>query len=154
MKRINHPDFWANAKIGGDEECWSWLGTSHKGYGRFQQGQAHRYAYSDKRGPIPDGMMVRHMCGNKACVNPRHLEPGTAKDNMDDRRFLGEVIPGGWVTLHGEDNPRAKLTAEQAREIAQSPRTGKELAAKFGVSKATVSLIRSGQRWAAPQDGV
>jgi hypothetical protein len=46
---------------------------------------AHRYYYEMYRGPVPEGVMVDHLCRNHACVNPYHLEPVTAKENAARR---------------------------------------------------------------------
>jgi HNH endonuclease len=75
-------------------ECWIWTGaiqpaseskrghgTTAGGYGRFHDGQrlvqAHRFSYELHVGPIPLGLVVDHLCGVRACVNPAHLEPVT-----------------------------------------------------------------------------
>ena len=63
--------------IDGDN-CWLWgAATDKHGYGRFQYDRkyiaAHRYAWLIRTGPIKDGMLVLHKCGNKLCVNPDHL---------------------------------------------------------------------------------
>lgn len=69
------------------DHCWNWNGTkSRKGYGRFSfQGRgvsAHRFAYSEFVGPIPEDLELDHLCRNRACVNPAHLEPVTHKVNV------------------------------------------------------------------------
>ena len=53
---------------------------------------AHRAAWELAHGPIPDGMIVRHMCGNKACANAEHLRIGTHKDNAQDRESAGRNV--------------------------------------------------------------
>lgn len=50
---------------------------------------AHRVAYAAKHGPIPEGMVVMHLCDNPACCNPDHLTLGTQKDNILDAVLKG-----------------------------------------------------------------
>ena len=80
--------FWYDVRsIGaGSDDCWEWAGYRHpRGYGRFVANgkgfQAHRYAYEQVVGPIPDGMQIDHLCRNRACVNPVHLEPVSNRTN-------------------------------------------------------------------------
>jgi len=138
--------FWAKVKIGGSAMCWIWCGQTVSGYGRFRGERAHRYAYQIHKGPIPEGLLIRHMCGNKLCVNPDHLEVGTMAENAADGLRLGE-------RLYGERNGRSKISEVDARYIIANPdgMTGAQMARKFGVSPATISLIRSGRRWAGAQ---
>ena len=71
--------------------CWIWLGAwNHAGYGTLsRKGSAHRFFYQHHKGPIPEGLLIRHKCDTPACVNPDHLEPGTHKDNSNDRIVRG-----------------------------------------------------------------
>lgn len=66
--------------------CWVWTAATVKGYGHLRvQGRdwyAHRFSYEQAVGPIPDGLQIDHLCQNKLCVNPDHLEPVTARENM------------------------------------------------------------------------
>lgn len=66
--------------------CWTWTGyTGRDGYGRFhlhgRNQLAHRYAYTQLAGPIPDGLVIDHLCRNTVCVNPAHMEPVTPAEN-------------------------------------------------------------------------
>ena len=72
--------------------CWDWVGALSHGYGHFGiEGiiyRAHRVTYEWMVGPIPDGLTIDHLCKNKACVNPAHLEPVTIRENT--RRWAAE----------------------------------------------------------------
>jgi hypothetical protein len=67
----------------GPNECWEWLGgTDTDGYGLIWRNnahaKAHRVAYEMSVGPIPQGYTIDHLCRNRLCVNPRHMEPVTS----------------------------------------------------------------------------
>jgi HNH endonuclease len=56
--------------------CWLWLGERHnKGYGRFRHQQAHRFVFVALGHRIPRGYDLHHLCGNRPCVRPDHLQP-------------------------------------------------------------------------------
>jgi hypothetical protein len=59
--------------------CWNWLGYKQQGYGRAtvrgRRQMVHRFFYEDIVGPVPDGLVLDHLCRNRACVHPGHLEP-------------------------------------------------------------------------------
>jgi hypothetical protein len=68
--------------------CWLWTGAlSVAGYAKLRHGfdksdLAHRFAYQQFRGPIPDGLVLDHLCRNTWCVNPVHLEAVTERINL------------------------------------------------------------------------
>jgi len=68
-------------------ECWNWPGRlNKKGYGEIQvrgvKHLAHRAIYLAHGLSIPDGLHLDHLCRNKTCVNPAHLEPVTNSENV------------------------------------------------------------------------
>ena len=78
------------SRVAKSDSCWTWTGTmDSSGYGRFypikgspHRVRAHRVAYELFRGQIPAGLEVDHLCRNRQCVNPDHLEPVTRMENQ------------------------------------------------------------------------
>lgn len=69
-----------------DEGCWEWEGVRmENGYGKVgHRGKcwlAHRLSYTAFVGPIPEGLTIDHLCRNRACVRPGHMEPVTQRVN-------------------------------------------------------------------------
>ncbi len=66
--------------------CWDWLAGTRDGYGYFWNGSymtnAHRFSYELLRGSIPAKMTIDHLCRNRVCVNPSHMEIVTIKENV------------------------------------------------------------------------
>ena len=130
------------------EECIIWdKYISKEGYGKKKhKGKmflAHRLAYCKANElELEDikGLLVRHKCDVRACVNPLHLETGSYTDNLIDA-----ITRGRRTDL--------KLTLEKAREVRYMKRLGykqKDIAEVFGVSKATISEVINGKCWKDP----
>lgn len=81
--------------------CWNWTAFINEGgYGMITNDRkprrAHRISYEIHVGPIPNGLDLDHLCRNRRCVNPSHLEPVTRKENL--RRSPTACKAGGVTT--------------------------------------------------------
>lgn len=82
-------EFWSKVDVKSEDECWKYLGSKlPNGYGQFwfeeirQPITAHRVAYELMIGKIPEGYQIDHLCRNRLCVNPKHLEAVTCQTNL------------------------------------------------------------------------
>lgn len=109
-------------------KCWPWTGALTQGYGNLRVDGvavgAHRFSWEHhNQRQIPDGLFIDHLCMNRACVNPDHLEPVTNRENriraaaivrpkcIRGHKFDG-VYPGNGIryckTCVGEQNRKAR----------------------------------------------
>lgn len=85
MERSAFARFMPKVKV--TEGCWNWTAaTNEKGYGVFRlrarrNQLAHGASYEHFVGPVPDGLVLDHLCENPRCVRPDHLEPVTNAEN-------------------------------------------------------------------------
>lgn len=146
------PEGWFEARkryditdCGHETPCWIWcLGKSGGGYGQvtirttegFLGTRAHRLYFERAFGPITDPELeLDHLCCQKACVNPAHLELVTNAENM--RR--------SWRRPRKPHSDR-RLTEDNVVEILRDrEKTNREMAEKFGVNQALVWRIRTGR---------
>lgn len=129
--------------------CWLWGGAVvTKGYGclgfRGEIYRTHRLSWILFRGKILEDYHICHYCDNPYCVNPDHLWQGTGYDNTLDMVKKKRHRSG---RQSGEMNPNKKITKEDADFIRSSPKSSKELAKKYGVSIATIRMVRSNRHW-------
>lgn len=82
-RRSTEELFWA--KVEKSEGCWNWTASTDEGYGVFHDNRrklsAHRWSWLHHGGVIPDGFQLDHLCRNRRCVRPSHLEAVLPRDN-------------------------------------------------------------------------
>lgn len=101
--------FWA--KVDKTETCWQWTGaTKSNGYGNFNVNgktvMSHRYAWEAIQGPIPQGLMLDHLCFNRKCCNPAHLRAVTMKQNQENRSGARRDSASGILGVHWNKESR------------------------------------------------
>ena len=132
----------AKVRVDYETDCWNWVGATAgngypkfrrpaKWYGRREVEPAHRGMYEIYFGPVDSSLHLDHLCRNKKCVNPYHLEPVTHAENI--RR-----------------GNTAKLRNSQVRSIKEMLRNGvyiTEISNKLGVSYNCIRDIKYGRTW-------
>mgnify|MGYP001141514056 CR=1 FL=1 len=104
--------------------CWAWTGAAGRhGYGNFgangRTWRAHQWSYVHEVGAVPDGLMLDHLCRNRLCVRPEHLEPVTNGENV--RRGLIPAIRAAQNADQSECKHGHPLSGEN---LYVQPKTG------------------------------
>ncbi len=173
--------FWeANFSWNMTTGCLEYVSPRRLGYPRVnflnETYPIHRIAYLLYYGTDPQELLVRHLCNNRNCANPRHLALGTHWDNSQDmvksersqkgdkhwtktnpERFAELKEADVWhaqreqIVALNKNHPRTKLTEEKVRAIKLRALDGignKQLAEEFGVTHSNISAIVLGKSWA------
>lgn len=113
------PSLLRNGIVVNDEGCWQWSRRlAYDGYGRvtIRVGDArrtvsvHRTVYSLLVGPVPDGLQLDHLCRNRGCCNPAHLEPVTCRENLLRGDTLNAANAGKTHCVRGHAFDEANTT--------------------------------------------
>lgn len=129
---------WRVEDRGYETPCWIWQLTTSNGYGRSYDRarqrpiRAHIAAYVAANGPVPAGLQIDHLCRQRACVNPAHLEAVTPAENT--RR-------GSKTKLRATDVSALRVIA------LNTTLSHAAIADLFGVSRGHVRDIVRGKRW-------
>lgn len=134
-------------RIDCESGCWNWTSSKGRhGYGRAHlsrnaKAPAHRVAFEAYREPIQDGLVLDHLCKNKRCVNPWHLEPVTQRENTlrgtgptSQNAKATHCIKGHPFTdsntYHRKDGHRVCRTCNLARDKAYREAEGDNIRAR------------------------
>lgn len=136
------------ARIVRGPDCWGWTGAlDDEGYAVLslwaRPARAARAMLALIYGPLPPGMVVRHKCDNRVCVNPDHLTVGSQADNIADKVARDRQA-------RGTGNAAAKLTEPDVRDIRARHAAGasaKALAREYGVNPRAITFVVRGTTW-------
>jgi hypothetical protein len=145
--------FAAKVIAAGPDDCWLWQGARMTaGYGTINRGGrgggmvgAHRVAYELTYGPIPEGLDIDHLCRNRLCCNPAHLEPVTRAENIrrgmgrsavavrTGRCARGHALEGGniYVDKHGKRSCKACRRTWKYRQVQTEGSNGSDDGSQF-----------------------
>jgi len=131
-------------------DCWIWTGNKPDNrYGHFSVDgktvKAHRWIFQFLGTVIPDSQMLRHKCDNPQCVNPDHLEAGTASQNTIDMHERGRN-----PNRKGTKHPLARLSEFDVLEIRRLKSCGYTevaLSERFGVGRSQIGKIVNRINW-------
>lgn len=130
--------FWAKVVVG---DCWEWTASrTDDGYGQFSvqrprgrtQLKAHRWAWEHLVGPIRPGLTLDHLCRNRGCVNPDHLQPASvrlntmrgfgpsARNAKKQRCSRGHLFDGSNTYVYPDGARQCRTCWRSSRRVARS----------------------------------
>lgn len=110
-------------QIDESEGCWNWNGVVSKGYGLIKihsrSVRVHRLMYEVFIGPIPEGFVIDHLCKNKKCVNPDHLEAVTSRENTLRGDGITAKQARQKMCMRGHELPKFRSGRRQCKKCAK-----------------------------------
>ncbi len=125
----NSPEKILARLVPGENGCLIWPGTKHRlGYGKTKIAHkdvfVHRIVFEHVRGAVGEGLVLDHICRNRLCANPDHLEPVTAQENI----LRGEGLPAQNARKthcrrgHAFEGDNVRLDSKGSRECCECKR--------------------------------
>lgn len=143
--------------------CWLWTGGTTRSYGSIcfkgRQTLAHRASYQRSVGPLSPNELVMHLCDNKACVNPEHLQAGSNSDNMRDyfaklRTDRGAFLRRSGIPPSASRQHLRKFSAAEVLAIRASTASNRRIADLVGAPHTIIGFIKRGLAYTLPSDSV
>lgn len=157
MKALNTAEsVWSRLSIPHPTACWTFVGgLSSRGYGQFfyagRLHTAHIVTWELTRGPVPAGLQLDHLCRNRACANPAHLDLVTGLENVSRSPIhngtkaacpQGHPYSGGNLRVRPSDGARLCRTCQNAESRGRKRRVRAERAAQGLTSRGTPRVYR------------
>ena len=143
-------------KVEKTSSCWNWKGYTANGYGKVNINAKVYFAHKisliisgskispSKNEKGSSGMVVMHICDNRKCVKPSHLEIATQKENMADAKLKNRKWNG---RLSGEKNSNSKLSISDVSFIRNSKMKKIELSKLFNIDRSQIYRIINNNSW-------
>jgi hypothetical protein len=130
-------ELWSKVKV--QPGCWEWQGRRDRdGYGKKGNDLVHRLSYEEFYGSIPEGLTIDHLCRNRACVNPAHMEPVTREENVLRGESFGAQNARKTHCVHGhpfnEENTYIRSNGQRDCRACGRDRTRRYAQRKAGVA--------------------